>query len=156
MPFLGGFCQLPGRLTAHDAETGLSAAQHARLAADTLAKKRTGPLCVITWAAVGAPDTAPTITTYRGMNGVGLAHAPDTSVKAPDGIAFGWTNPRFVDPYEVAEPIAVRHAVISIASATAAYCTYEILQGGSGVSIFVFNDAGVALNPQPGGTCTLW
>lgn len=154
MASLGGFAGvLPLRLTA-DAETGVSAAQHARLAADQIAKKRTGPLCVFTWDAVSVADTAATITTYRGMNGVGTAHAPTASIVTEDGLAFRWTPARFTDPYEVSEPLAIRFAQVSIARATAAFYTYQLLPNG--VEIFVFDAAGAIINPQPGGTCALW
>ncbi len=151
---LGGFAGiLPVRLTA-DAETGVSAAQHARLAADTLAKKRTSPLCVFTWSAVSVINTKAAITTYRGMNGVGLAHAPDCDIVTATGLAFLFDPPLFTDPYQVSEPIAIRHAQVSIARTTAAFYTYQLLQNG--IEIFVFDDAGTVINPQPGGTCALW
>ncbi len=154
MPGFGGFAGiLPLRHRAHS-EEGWSAAQHARLAADTLAKKRTSPLCVFSWAVVSAEDAAPVVTTYRGMNGVGTAFAPAGSVVTADGIAFRFASARFTDPYQVSEPIAIRHAQVSIQRTTAAFYTYQLLPNG--IEIFVFDAAGAIINPQPAGTCALW
>lgn len=154
MPSLGGFAGiLPLRLTT-DAETGFSAAQHARLAADTLAKKRTCPLCVFTWPAVAVADTPAVVTTYRGMNGSGIAFAPTPSIVTAGGIAFRWTPAIFTDPYQMSEPIAIRNAIVTVARTTAAFYTYRLLQDG--VEIFIFDAAGAVINPQPGGTCVLW
>lgn len=153
MPFTGGFCPLPIRLNGDD-ETGLSASQHARLAADTLAKKRTSPLAVFSWDVVGSASAAAVVNTYRGMNGVGLAHAPTSSIVTANAIRFTWTPALFTDPYQVSEPIAIRHAQVSISRATAAFYTCRLLQNG--IEIFVFDAAGVVINPQPAGTCALW
>lgn len=154
MPCLGGFAGvLPIRLRG-DEETGISASQHARLAADTLAKKRTAPLCVFSWDVVSGADAAAVITTYRGMNGVGLAFAPASSIVTADALRFTWTPALFTDPYQVSAPIAIRQAQVSIQRATAAFYTYQLLQ--SGVEIFIFDAAGAVINPQPAGTCALW
>jgi hypothetical protein len=153
MPCLGGFAgALPLRLRGDD--SGISASQHARLAADTLAKKRTSPLCVFSWGVVSAEDAPAVIGTYRGMNGVGLAHAPASSIVTADALRFTWATPIFTDPYQVSEPLAIRQAQVSISRATAAFYTYRLLPNG--VEIFVFDAAGAIINPQPAGTCALW
>lgn len=150
--FFGGFCPLPGKLGG-DAETGWTAEQHARFAADLLSKKRTGPLCVFSWTAPSAVDTAATLTHYRGMNGVGIAHGPTAGV-VTDGLKFTWSNLQFVDPYQVAAPIAIRMAKVSFSSATCVKSTYVLLQNG--IEIYAFDAAGDPINPQPAGTCALW
>jgi hypothetical protein len=154
MPVTGGFCPLPLRLGG-DALTGLTAEQHARLAADLVALKRTQPIAVFTWDAPGGADTAATITFYTGMNGSGLAHAPTAGVISGGGaLQFTWSSGRFVDEYQVSCPIRPRIAVASFAGATYRKPILAIL--ANGVVIRAFDAAGSAVNPQPGGTCVLW
>lgn len=154
MPCLGGFAGiLPLRLRGDD-ETGWSAEQHARFAADLLAKKRTCPIAVFSWDVVSAEDAPAVVTTYRGMNGVGLAFAPTSSIVTADALRFTWTPALFTDPYQVSEPIAIRQAQVAVSRATAAFYSYRLLQNG--VEIFIFDAAGTVINPQPAGTCALW
>lgn len=151
--FFGGFCPLSGRLGGN-AETGLTAAQHARMAADLVARKRTAPLAMFSWGTVGSEDADPLITDYVGMNGAGLSFAPDDQSAENDGLAFRWTNNRFVDPYDVGHPVTPRHVTVTISGSTARYATAELLSNG--VRVFVFDADGALVNPQPAGTCTLW
>jgi hypothetical protein len=154
MPVTGGFCPLPLRLGG-DALTGLTAEQHARLAADLVALKRTQPLAAFTWTAPGGADAAATITFYAGMNGSGLAHTPTSGVISGGGaLQFLWASGRFVDEYQVSAPIRPRVAVVTFSGATYRKPIWDLR--ANGVVVRAFDAAGAAVNPQPGGTCVLW
>lgn len=153
MAVTGGFCPLPLRLGG-DAETGWTATQHARFCADLVAAKRTAKLCTLSWDAVSIASTPATITSYRGMNGAGLGFAPTSSVATADAITFLFTSGRFTDDYQVSAPILVRHARVTAAGST--YRKPVVTLHPNGVTIRFFDAAGAIVNPQPGGTCSLW
>jgi hypothetical protein len=83
---LGGV--LPLRLGGSDTN-GLTAAQHARIAADLVATFRTTPIAVWSYSKSGSSVD---ITGYRGTNGVGLAHAPTATVNGTGDVTFTWPD----------------------------------------------------------------
>lgn len=72
---LGGFCAFPIRLCPNPV-SGWAAEQHARMAADVVAEGRTAAFARIQVTFTGSDAS---VTAYAGMNGIGLAHAPDCS-----------------------------------------------------------------------------
>lgn len=150
MAVTGGFCPLPARLGG-DAETGWTAEQHARIAADHVAKKRTAPLCVFSWTTAASSVT---IGHYLGMNGAGLDYAPDLCFSAGDGIHIRWSSGRFLDAYGVAYPILPRHAVTSVQFATYLRPVHTLLNDG--IIIKVFDASGSQVLPPPPGSCEIW
>jgi hypothetical protein len=81
---LGGV--LPLRLGG-SATNGLTAAQHARLAADLVATFRTTPIA--SWTYIQFSGSAQ-VSNYRGVNGVGAAHAPAGLVNGTGDVTFSW------------------------------------------------------------------
>jgi hypothetical protein len=154
MPF-GGFCPLPIRLGG-DAETGWNAQQHARSAANLVAYKRTAPLAWFTWSAPSGADTAAVITAYSGMNGAGPAYQPVAGVvSSPSaGLTFLWSTGKFTDDYQVTAPFLPRVAHITFAGSTYRKATYQLRTNG--IIIYAWDAAGSIVNPQPGGTCSLY
>lgn len=149
MAVTGGFCPLPARLGG-DALTGWTASQHARMAADLVAVKRTGPLCVFSWTQAGA-GILPVVISYTGMNGTGLAYAPGGITGQ---LGFAWSPGRFTDAYGVSCPILPRHAVVSIQSSSYARPVHVL--SNDGIRIYVFDAAGAAITSSLAGTCELW
>lgn len=144
----GGFAPLPERLGT-DAETARSAAQHARLVADTVALRRVSDLCSFSFTTNG---TTATITDYDGANGEGLAWIPDSIVVNGTGdVSFRWTSRVFVDDYETARPIAVRGFDLGGAGSSFVEATGTLLDGG--IRVRLWNAAGAAANG--GATVTL-
>jgi hypothetical protein len=150
MAVTGGFCPLPLRLGG-DALTGWTASQHARMAADQVAKKRTAPLCVFSWTISGA-GALPVVTSYIGMNGAGLAYAP--TGRTGSIMTFRWDSGRFLDSYSIAYPIMPRHAVVSAKSSSYARATHVLLNDG--IQIYVFDAAGVAIATALAGSCEIF
>lgn len=150
MAVTGAFCPLPARLGG-DAQTGWTASQHARMAADQVAKKRTAPLCVFSWTISGA-GALPVVTSYIGMNGAGLAYAP--TGRTGSIMTFRWDSGRFFDSYSIAYPIMPRHAIVSPNSSTYARPVHVLLNDG--IQIRVFDAAGVAIATALAGTCEIW
>lgn len=153
MPVTGGMCPLPWRLGG-DASTGLTAEQHARICADMVAVKRTASFCTFGWAIAGGGATVPTVSDYRGMNGVGSDYAPTVNSFASNTITFRWLASRFLDPYQVAAPWLPRHAVVTLNRATYGRPVYVLLTDG--IEIRVFDAAGSAIAPPLMGTVELW
>lgn len=83
---LGGV--LPLRLGGSDTN-GLTAAQHARIAADLVATFRTTPIAVWSYTKSGSSVT---ISGYRGANGVGPAYAPTATVNGTGDVTFTWPD----------------------------------------------------------------
>jgi len=108
---LGAFAPLPLRLGG-SAEGGITSVQHARLAVDLAACRRTLPLA--RWSFTQDEDSpfSVTINSYGGQNGAGVAYAPDTiTVNAFGDVSFQWSNASWTDDYGISAPIAVRHAM---------------------------------------------
>ena len=83
---VGGLCAFPIRLGG-TSRSGWAAEQHARLCADVVAEGRTAPFArVLVTFVAGASAT---ITSYAGMDGIGLAHAPSV-VWAGDVAIITW------------------------------------------------------------------
>jgi hypothetical protein len=146
----GGFCPLPLRLGG-DALTGMTAEQHARACADMVAVKRTARFCVFNWAVSGGVVT---VTGYRGMNGVGAAHAPTVLSHAANVVTIRWATMRFSDSYQVAAPFLPRHAVVQLTRATYGRATYVLLTDG--IEIRAFDAAGGAIADPFTGSCEIW
>jgi hypothetical protein len=137
----GGFAPLPERL-GPDAETARSAAQHARLVADTVALRRVADLCSFAFSTNGATAT---ILDYDGANGEGLAWKPDTiTVNGTGDISFRWADRVFVDDYETARPVAVRGFELGASGSSFLQATGELLDGG--IRVRLFDAAGAAAN----------
>jgi hypothetical protein len=151
MAATGGFCPLPIRLGG-DAQTGWTAEQHARSAADLVAKKRTAPFCRFAWSV--QPTSTPVISGYMGMNGAGSSYAPNSLQLVGNSVSIKWTPALFTDAYGVAYPFIPRHAVVSVQSASYARATFTLV--ANGISIQVFDAAGSAIAPPLAGSCELW
>lgn len=153
MAALGGFCPLPIRLGG-DALSGLTAEQHARIAADLVAVKRAAPFCVFSWSSATLASI-PIVSSYRGMNGVGSDYAPNNrSINGSGTVTFRWTNPAFADDYQIAYGFLPRHAVATANSTSFARAVCELLSDG--VNIRLFDAAGVQIAPPIAGSCVIW
>lgn len=140
----GGFAPLPERLGS-DELTARSAAQHARLVADTVALRRVSDLCSFTFTTDGATAT---ISSFEGANGEGLGWKPDTiTVHGTGDVTFRWSSRVFVDEYETARPLGIRGFELTGAGAAFLEATGELVDGG--IRVRLWNAAGVAVN---GGT----
>jgi len=148
----GGFCPLPARLGG-DATTGLTVEQHARLAADHVAKKRTAPFCVFQWS-LATDGATPIVSNYRGMNGAGSDYAPTVNSSIGSAMTFRWARQSFSDAYQVATPFTPRHASANVQSSGYIRAVVELLSDG--VRIRVFNSAGTAVSAPVSGSCELW
>lgn len=149
MPLTGGFCPLPARLGG-DALTGLTAEQHARLAADLVALKRTARFCSFSWS---AQSGSAVVSNYKGMNGVGAAFAP-TGVLAGNTVLFTWAPALFTDAYGTPYPFTPRHAVVTASSASFARAVHVLVVNG--LSVKLFDAAGAVIAPPIAGTCEVW
>jgi hypothetical protein len=98
---LGGV--LPLRLGGTDTN-GLTAAQHARLAADLLATFRVIPFAAWTYTKSGATVT---ISNYRGRSGVGPAYAPTATVNGTGDVTFSWASQVYEDEFGEMVPITL-------------------------------------------------
>lgn len=96
MSGFGALCPLPLRLGG-DAETGLSASQYCRIAADVLACLQTSPFAAFR-------VTSAVMTAYRGWNGCGLAHAPTIALVTGSTYSYTW-------PETWEDDAGVEHAV---------------------------------------------
>jgi hypothetical protein len=137
----GGFAPLPERLGT-DPETARSAAQHARLVADTVALRRVADLCSFAFSTNGSTAT---VSNYDGANGEGLAWMPDSIVVNGTGdVSFRWASRVFVDEYETARPVAIRGFEVGGAGSAFVEVTGELIDGG--VRVRLWNAAGAAVN----------
>lgn len=85
----GGFGgMLPIRLGGSD-RLGWTAAQHARMAADSAAAARTAPLASLT---VQIALAGSTVTSYHGRNGSGAGSAPTTEYVSTGRVRLYWEN----------------------------------------------------------------
>lgn len=133
MPF-GGFCPLPLRLGGTDKE-GISAEQHARLAADLVALGR-----VASFATFGYRTASGTarVDDYSGQNGNGAAFAPEIDINGTGDIRFTWPT-YFEDEYGVAHVIDIRAADVGSETGGA---TVDL--SSNSIRVRSFNEAGVA------------
>ena len=140
----GAFWPLPFRLGG-DAETGWTAAQFSRLAADLLAVGRVRKLGVLTYM---QGTTAPTLMAYRGVNGVGLAHAPVVSASPSAGINTITFPASYEDPRGVAQRVSVLSARASVyrSGTTTPRVVEALADGGRTVSIEATTTAGAPVN----------
>ncbi len=102
----GAFAPLPLRLTEESSIYGLTAAQHARLAADLVAEWRTMPLAVMT-VEVGASSV--TLVSYHGRNGMGAAYAPALTYTSATQPCQAIWSPSYENALGDQETWAVRH-----------------------------------------------
>ena len=109
----GGFAALPIRLGGSE-RVGWTAAQHARVAADSTAVSRTAPLISMTVRVVA---TVATVTSYHGRNGSGLGFAPTVQWVATGHIRLTWPNAaaseQCADSLSLSYPWTIRTAVVS-------------------------------------------
>lgn len=109
----GGFGGiLPLRLGG-SSTLGWSAAQHARMAADVASASRAAPLASLTLLL----SATPTIETYHGRNGSGLAFAPTATSLATGRVRLTWANSYaaelFLDGAALSFPWVTRSVVAS-------------------------------------------
>lgn len=124
MPF-GGFCPFPLRLGG-DAETGWSAAEHARACADLAAVKRTLPLAKLTFSQTGA---AATIIHFTAQWGSEVANRPTFTYGGFTGLSTWTFALNAVDAYDISEPITFRHGLGCAAhDGVIAFANVEIYQ----------------------------
>ncbi len=146
---LGGV--LPVRLGGSATE-GITAEQWARVTADWYAIRQTAPLFQFAWrVSGGVPDRA----FYHGVNGSGVAYAPDTLSINSDGGATGldisWSNQNFTDPYGVQSSFTVRAAVARFFDGGFAEATVTIGRlDPQKIRVTLFNAAGSAITPITG------
>lgn len=141
---------LPVRLGGTPQE-GVTAAQHARLVADWYAVRQTVPLAHIAWTVSGSVAT---VTYYCGLNGSGLAYAPDhvtIGELSANQLIFAWETPAFTDPYGVTYPFRARHG---IAQATGTSFRSSNVLGSSGdadgIAVYQYNASGTIVAPTDG------
>jgi hypothetical protein len=135
---LGGLCPAPWPLGRD-----LTAPEHARICADVVAVSRTLPFAVMRVFIVGGVSA--TVTDYIGQNGVGLDYAPTGSVSGTGDFTLTW-EPSYVDGYDIAEPIALRHGKITSQQTASVDGVVEILTRSS-CRVRTFNTAsGAAAN----------
>jgi hypothetical protein len=152
MAVTGGFCPLPARLGG-DALSGLTAEQHARLAADTVAKKRTAPFCVFSWSLASAGGN-PVVTDYFGMNGAGATYAPNLNSSVSSTVRLRWKTAGFSDPYGIACGWLPRHAVVTASGSTFARGVWELVNDG--IYIRLFDAAGSQIAAPIAGSAVIW
>ncbi len=136
----GAFAPLPLRLGG-PAEEGMAPEQHARLAADVVAIKRTAPLA--SWTA--DPVTVGAITSYRGMTGVGLLYAPSYSLDSTGQLSFQWPRQTFTDEHDIEYPFRIK-ACRARADNGAGPCFCTWVPIARGVRIYTFDASGAAAN----------
>lgn len=123
---LGGFapCPLPLGGTAVD---GLTAEQHARIAADLKAAVLGAPFAIYFQDRYGMPATLKEY--YLGQHGVAPAAIPLVSSGGIGITNFIW-QPSYSDEYDNVYPTNIRHAIAThvwtAASAAPAWCSVEI------------------------------
>jgi hypothetical protein len=152
MAVTGGFCPLPMRLGG-DAPTGLTAEQHARLAADTVAKKRTAPFCFFSWS-LASGGGSPVVASYTGMNGAGPSFAPNLNSSSGSTVTLRWKTAGFSDPYSIAYAWLPRHALVSANSSSFARGVWELLNDG--IRFRLFDAAGSQISAPVAGSCVIW
>lgn len=117
----GGFAPMPLRLGG-DSREGWSPEQHARMAADAVAKTRAAPFARFRYTKSGATVT---IIGYKGRNGTGSAYAPTVTVHGTGDVTFTWPSV-YEDPYGKAVAPDFGAVLVSINGATQGrtYATY--------------------------------
>lgn len=137
---LGALSPLPLRLGG-TATNGLTAAQHARIAADYVALKRSAPLAVWTYTLAAGVVT---LHGYLGQNGAGDDHAWTSEVLGTGDVLWTFEDRNFIDPIENVAPIAIRHARAGVHGATPGIATVVIT--ASSVRVCAFDASGSALD----------
>jgi hypothetical protein len=137
LDFGGAFWPLPLRLGP-----GWRPEQHARLCADLVAVKRTGPLCrLYVTQNTGSPFAA-SVAVYHGQNGNGLAYAPGLTVNGAGDVTLTWPA-YWTDEFARQYPLKIRHAIPSASSTTARFVNHVI--SGRTVRVRSFDAAGAAI-----------
>ena len=139
---LGRLAPFPFRLGG-TATNGLTAEQHARIAADYVALKRCAPLAVWTYTQASG---AITLHGYLGQNGEGSAFAWDYEVEGTGVTLWTFTGKNFVDPLDGSAPIAARGAKVSVHGGTAATRCFEVY--ANAIRIRTFDAAGSAADAK--------
>lgn len=135
MPGFGGFAPLPLRLGG-SATDGWAAAQHARGAADLAGVCEVAPLAWITYTIAGDP-AAPVILNYRGVNGVGLAHAPVLTIIGT-GIMQIEFPAALINEYGRADLVCVRSAKATARASTPTVTTINV-EDDNVITVFAYN-----------------
>jgi hypothetical protein len=139
---LGALNMLPFRLGG-TATNGLTAAQHARIAADWLALRRTAKIASWTYTLAAGVVT---LHTYTGQNGAGSAYAWSSVVNGTGDVTWTWSARIFSDPYDNTAPIALRGAKVAAHGTVAVFRNFEIT--ANSIRVRTFNDAGAALDTK--------
>lgn len=137
MSGLGAFAPLPLRLGGSATE-GLTAQQHARIAADVAALVRASAIAVINYTKSGA-----TITTnfYAGPDGVMTSGFPFTTADGGTGIAT-FTFPTYLeDEFGVGEPLNFIGITAGLEAATAGDAN-GVITSPNVFSVNTFNGSG--------------
>lgn len=135
---LGGFapCPLPLGGTALD---GVTAEQHARLAADLKAAVATAPFAVYGEKIIGGSLKQ----TYISQHGNGTSAMPLVSTGGVGVVNFDW-NLGYSDEYDVAQPTNIRHAQVTeiwtIASVVPAFLSV-IVNSPTSVTVYSVDSA---------------
>ena len=103
---LGALAPFPLRLGG-TAKNGLTATQHARIAADYVALKRSAPLAVWTYTLA---SSAVTVHAYYGQDGAGPGFAWDYVVNGTGDVTWTLTRRSMEDPTGLIAPIHMRAA----------------------------------------------
>ena len=137
----GALAPFPLRLGGTE-KNGITAEQHARLAAMYVALKRTAHFAVWTYTLSGGVVT---LHGYTGQNGFGSAHAPTAEVLGTGAVK--WSFPRSVaDPYGASAPIAIRAAKGTAHGSSAISCAVDVFANGT--TVRTFDTAGAAADAK--------
>lgn len=142
MPPLGALAPLPLRLGG-TAKNGLTAAQHARIAADYVAAKRVAPLAVWTYTLAAGVVT---LHGYIGQNGAGSAFAWTSEVVGTGAVRWTFDERNFVDPLEHVSPIAMRWAKVGVHGSVSRKRTLELT--ANSILIRTFDTTGAAADAK--------
>ncbi len=126
---------MPLRLRADDKD-GWNARTHARMCADTVAVKRTGPVCWLTYTLAGGTITN---IVYSGANGVGSSFAP-TITALGTGVAQIDFPATLADGYGMTEPVYVRH-VKATAHGVTAHKAQVTINSPRRITVYTFGAA---------------
>lgn len=99
----GGFCPFPLPLGGD-----ITAAEHARLAADIAALVRSGRFAIVTYTKSGATVT---IDGYLGLNGEGSSLGPSVTVNGTGDVTLTFAN--WIDPLDPAEARTIAPDIVS-------------------------------------------
>ncbi len=131
----GAFCPLPLRLRDNDID-GWKAQDHARLAADKAATKRT---CALGWLTYTLSGGAVSSVGYTGLHGTGSGSAPTSSVIGTGHVRWTWPG-GYTDGYGVSEAVNIAHATASAHGTTGIKAVVNLLSNRI-VDVYTFTSS---------------